>query len=67
MLHTVVIPQLTYACLMWYTPNGKQKHNKNYLKQLISVQYQAVQAITGAYQVISFPALNIKTYTLPIQ
>ncbi len=39
MLHAVVIPQLTHACSVWYTPHGEQKHNKSYLKQLVSVQY----------------------------
>lgn len=67
MLHAVVIPQLTYACSVWYTLHDKQKHNKSHLKQLVSVQYQAVRAITGAYRATSSPALDIETYTLPIK
>ena len=67
MLQPVVIPQLTYACSVWYTPHGEQKHNKSYLKQLISVQYQAARAITEAYRATSSPALDIETYTLPIE
>ena len=67
MLHAVVIPQLTYACSVWYTPHGEQKHNKSHLKQLVSVQYQAARAITGAYRATSSPALDIETYTLPIE
>ena len=49
-LHVVVIPQLTYAWSVWYTPHSEQKHNKSHLKQLVSVQYQAAWAITGAYR-----------------
>ena len=49
MLHAIVILQLTYTCLVLYTPHGKQKHNKSHLKQLVFMQYQAGRAITGAY------------------
>lgn len=31
------------------------------------MQYQAARAITGAYQATSSPALDIETYTLPIE
>lgn len=67
MLHAVVIPQLTYACSVWYIPHGELKHNRSYLKQLISVQYQAAKTITGAYRATSSPALDIETYILPIE
>ena len=31
------------------------------------MQYQAARAITGAYRATSSPALDIETYTLPIE
>lgn len=67
MLLSVVIPQLTYACSVWYIPYGETKYRKSQLKQLVSIQYQANRVITGAYKATSAPALNIETYTLPIE
>lgn len=37
MLLSVVVPQLTYACSVWYTPFGETKHKKSQLKQLVSI------------------------------
>ena len=67
MLLSVFIPQLTYACSVWYTPPGETKHNKSQLKQLVSIQLQANRVIAGAYKATSAPALNIETHTLPIE
>lgn len=37
MLQSVVIPQLTNACSVWYIPHGEKKHNKTHLKHLTSI------------------------------
>lgn len=67
MLQTIVIPQLTYACLVWYTPHGEKRHNKTHLRHLTSAQYQANRIITAAYRATSAPALDIETYTVPVK
>lgn len=50
MLQSVVIPQLTFASSLWYTPQGEKRHNKSHLKHLTSAKYQANRIITGAYK-----------------
>lgn len=67
MLQSVVIPQLTYACSVWYTPQGGKRHNKTHLGHLTGAQYQAISIITGAYKATSAPALDIETFTIPVK
>ncbi len=67
MLQSVVVPQLTNACLVWYTLHGEKRHNKTHLKHLMSIQYQANRVIIGAYKATSTPALDIETHTISIK
>lgn len=67
MFQSVVVPQLTNACLVWYTPHGEKRHDTSHLKQFTSIQYQANRVITGAYKATSALALVIETHTLPIK
>lgn len=67
MLQSVVIPQLTYACSVWYTPRGEKRHNKTHLRHLTSAEYKANRIITGAYKATSAPALDIETFTILVK
>lgn len=63
----VIIPQLTYACSVWYLPSGEKGHKKGLLATLESVQTKATRIITEAYQATSSPALDIEAGILPLK
>lgn len=59
------MPQLTYACSVWYLPPEVKGHGKGPLATLESVQTKAIRIITGAYKAISSPALDVEAGILP--
>jgi hypothetical protein len=63
----VLIPQITYGCLVWYTPQGEPGHKKEILRKLSSVQLQAARIIAGAYRATSRLALDIELFLLPMR
>lgn len=66
MMQAVFISQLTYACSVWYTPQGEKGHLKGVVNGLASIQYRAERVITGAYKATSKEALNIEINSLPM-
>lgn len=60
MMRPVFLPQLTYACSIWFIPRGEKKHLKGLMNALEGVQYQAEKVITGAYKATSKAALRIE-------
>ena len=63
----VVLPQLSYACSVWYLPPGKKRHQKSHLATLELVQTKATRIITSAYKATSSLALNIEAGILPLK
>lgn len=64
---SIVIPQLTYCCSVWYPPPNEPGHRKYVLKCLQSIQGRALKVVTGAFKVTSLPALDIEAFVLPIR
>lgn len=64
---SIVIPQLTYCCSVWYPPPNEPGHRKYVLKSLQSIQGRALKVVTGAFKATSLPALDIEAFVLPIQ
>lgn len=64
---SIVIPQLTYCCSVWYPPPSKPGHRKYVLKNLQSIQGRALKVVTGTFRATSLPALDIEAFVLPIQ
>ena len=62
----VVIPQISYACSLWYIPMGEKGHRKSYVQMLQSVQTKVARIITGAFKATSLPALDVEGYLLPL-
>jgi hypothetical protein len=64
----VVIPQITYACSIWSNASTPMKpYTQKTLNMLQNIQAKAARTITGAFRATAKPALNIKTYLLPIK
>lgn len=63
----VVLPQLSYACSVWYLPPGEKGRRKSHLATLELVQTKATRIITGADKATSSPALNIEAEILPLK
>ena len=64
---SIVIPQLTYCCSVWYPPSDEPGHQKCVLKSLQSIQGRALKVVTGAFKATSLPALDIEAFILPIR
>ncbi len=60
----VVIPQISYACSLWYIPMDEKGHRKSYVQMLQSVQTKVARIITEAFKVTSLPALDVEGYLL---
>jgi ribonuclease HI len=63
----IVVPQLTYCASVWYSPQGTGGYKRCREKGLISVQYRALRAITGAFRATACAALEIESYIPPIR
>lgn len=63
----VIVPQLTYACSVWYLPPGEKGDRKGLLATFESVKAKAIRTITGAYKATSSPALDIEAGILPLK
>ena len=61
-----VRPSLTYGCNVWYTPKGLPGHRKGTANRLQAIQGRCLRAITGAYKATATEALEIETFTPPI-
>ena len=67
MYEAVVLPQIMYCCSVWYILQDKPGHKKWILTDLETMQVKAARVITRAFQAISRPVLDVKTYLLPIK
>ncbi len=45
---SIVIPQLTYCCSVWYPPPDEPRHRKCVLKSLQSIQGRALKFVTSS-------------------
>ena len=63
----VIVPQLTYACSVWYLPPGEKRYRKSLLATIESVQTKAIRIITGACRATSSPALDVEAGIVPIK
>ena len=65
----VVVPQMTYACSVWYPtePKGVQRMHQKTLTALAAVQREALRVVTGAFRTVARGVLESETYTVPIK
>ena len=63
----IVIPQLTYCCLVWYPPPSEPGSQKYVLKNLSSIQKRALKVVTRAFRATSLPTLDIEAFVFLIQ
>lgn len=64
---TMIRPIITFGSPIWSSPRGCKGHRKGQLNKLKSLQYQSLRIASGAFKATSGPALDIETYTLPIE
>lgn len=64
---SIIIPQLTYYCSVWYPPPNELGHRKYVLKSLQSIQGRVLKVVTGAFKATSLPALDIEAFVMPIR
>lgn len=64
---SIVIPQLTYCCSVWYPSPNEPGHRKYVLKSLQSIQGRALKVVTKAFKATFLPALDIEAFVLLIQ
>ena len=63
---SVIIPQITFCCSVWYCPADQKEHKKSHLQTLESLQGKAARVISGAFRATSLPVLNVETLIPPI-
>lgn len=63
----MVIPQITYGCLVWYTPHGEKGHTAKMYAMLTKIQLEAARVIAGAYRATSAVALDVELFILPMR
>ena len=62
----IVIPQITYCCLVWYSLSGLPGQKKYILTSLQTIQRRANRVVTDAFKDTSYSALDIEAFVLPI-
>lgn len=64
----VALPQMMYACSAWSNANwGGKGYTKRTLNRLQRLQARAARAMSGAFRVTSFPALDVEVHLLPVE
>ena len=63
---TAVRPAITYAASVWHTPEGVKGHRKGISAKLQKIQGKCLRTIAGAYKATSTEALEVETFTLPL-
>ena len=63
----MILPQVTYCCSVWYTPEGEAGHQPMMLRALTSIQSRAARLIEGAFRMTSIPAMDVETFLLPMR
>ena len=64
----VVVPQMTYACSVWYLTEdtwGLKRAQTKALAALTAVQKEALRVATGAFRTVAGGVLEAETYTVP--
>jgi exonuclease III len=62
----VARPTITFGAGAWYTPDGIKGHRKTTALKLKAIQGRFLKTVTGAYRATSTEALEIETYTQPL-
>jgi hypothetical protein len=57
---------MLYGANVWYTPEGIKDARKGVVNKLKSLQRKYLRIVAGAYKATSTEALEIETYTQPI-
>jgi hypothetical protein len=66
-VYTVTVrPSITYDCNAWYTPTGLPEYRKLVARKLQAIQGRCFRVIAGAYKATSTEALEIETFTPPL-
>jgi len=63
---TAVRPAITYAASVWHAPEGVKGHRKGIRAKLQKIQGKCLRTIAGAYKATSTEALEVETFTLPL-
>ncbi len=63
---TAIRPAITYAASIWHTPHGVKGHRKGIGVKLQKIQGKCLRTIAGAYKATSTEALEIETFTPPL-
>ncbi len=63
----MVVPQITYGCLVWYTPQGEKGHTAKMCTKLSRIQIEAARIISGAYRATSAGVLDVELFILPMR
>ena len=63
---TAIRPAITYAASTWHIPQGVKGHRKGIGAKLQKIQGRCLRTITGAYKATSTEALEIETFTSPL-
>lgn len=63
----ILIPQITYNCLVWYSPLGLPGRRKYILKLLQIIQGRISRVVTGSFKATSLPAFDIEAFLLLIR
>jgi ribonuclease HI len=63
---TASIPSLLNGCGTWYSPQGTPEHRKGVAAKLQAIHGRSLRVITGAYRATSTEALEIETFTQPL-
>src|SRR5271155_5035813 len=59
-------PSILYGCNAWYCPSDTPGHRKGVAAKLQAIQGRCLRTITGAYRATSTEALEIETFTAPL-
>ena len=62
----MIRPTITFGCNAWYAPAETRGYRKDVAAKLQSMQGKCLRVITGAYKATSTEALEIETFTPPL-
>jgi hypothetical protein len=63
----VTRPAILYGCSIWFSPEDTPEYRKGVARELQAIQGRCLRAIAGAYKATSTEALEVETFTPPIQ
>ena len=63
---TIVRSAITYRASVWHTPERVKGYQKGISAKLQKIQGKCLRTIAGAYKATSTEALEVETFTLPL-